>query len=177
MIKLKNKVIVLLSILILTLSLIACNKASEDESQDLIDKHSDSFTQLELNNNENSDTLESNEFANQTEIVNHNEKYKDMYISDIEVDLDTLYATNWEQEWFDIPEDLNYMENVYQWVAYAILEYYDGNVPETFKFDLNTDIVNQETNMIYTVLVSGESVNLSILLDTYNYKIVINEVQ
>lgn len=180
-----------LALLICSIALInltACDTNSE-QLQVESNERLDSFTRLEISNGveDNSgygvdiselEIAESYKDKNdEPEYITHNDAYKDKYVSNINVDVDAVYGTAWIQDWFDIPDDLNYLEIVYQWVAYAITEYYNGDIPEKFKFNADTDIIDQETNMIYTVLVTGETTNLNILLDTYNYKIIVTEVE
>ena len=107
-------------------------------------------------------------------VPNHNEAYADTYESNISVDMGAIDVPLENYIWY-VPEgSMDYNYEIHQWIAYAIYTYYEGNVPDTFKCNLPDDITHTETNMIFTVSVQGEHITLEILLDTYNYHVVVS---
>lgn len=100
--------------------------------------------------------------------------YKDAFESNIEFDASQIDVDLAEYTWFQIPE--NYIEyvNVYQWVGYAINSYYKENVPGTYTCNLPDDFGESITNMIFKVNVHGTDEDITLLLDMFNEKIVVN---
>ena len=91
---------------------------------------------------------------------------KDIYMLDID-----LY------EWFHLTVfNLTASYKISQWVCYAILTYFNGNVPYNYYVNLDEDIHNSqlESSMIFEVQTHGER-PLNICLDMYNYKIRVEE--
>lgn len=106
---------------------------------------------------------------------NHNEEYADTYESNINVDIGSIDVPLENYTWY-VPEgSMEYNYEIHQWIAYTIDTYYKGNVPDIFCCNLPDDIIHTETNMIFTVSVRGEHITLEILLDTYNYHVVVSE--
>jgi hypothetical protein len=107
-------------------------------------------------------------------------EYKDTYQSNIVV--------MWEEIW-----DIDYRDyawfhpayhkgpntsgvGAYQFLVYAILAYYDGDVPCDYYFNFREDVHNRHpySSVIYEVQMHGDR-PLNICLDTYNYKIRVEE--
>jgi len=103
---------------------------------------------------------------------------KDTYQSNIVIipeEISMLHLGN--HEWFHVttiyPEAY---EKISQWACYAILTYYDDDVPFNYHTNLDEDIHNVHPNVstIFEVQTHGER-PLNICLDTYNYKIRVEE--
>lgn len=183
-----RKLTVTLIFIYLVIALTGCASNNKTQSNKEIPKyeHTDSFTPLDKQpeNNEENQSIEVNENysdldeeeSTEDNIENHNEQYNDVFESNIEVDLDKLDIDLSTIDWFETPEDTEFYYNVYQWIAYAIQTYYNENVTETFKCNIPDDITEEITNMIFKVNVKGETTDLSILLDMYNNKIVVEQV-
>jgi len=115
-------------------------------------------------------------FREEERANNPNTAYADKYESNIEVD--TAVISEVEPDiypWLTLPDDIGGYYNVYQWLAYGIDTFYNGNVPENYTITLPDDITETETNMIFTVHVRGEGSELDILLDMYNDKIIVDD--
>lgn len=80
-----------------------------------------------------------------------------------------LYADLSVYPWYTaVDADVYYKEH--RLVAYAIYQYYNGDVPYSFECNLSYDIVNAINNDVYTVEVRSSDVTLHIMLDTFSYK-------
>jgi hypothetical protein len=105
-------------------------------------------------------------------------EYKDTYQSNIVVILDDLFETDHtDYVWFHPTSDaLDADAEIFDFVAYAILTYYDGDVPCDYSFKLEEDCHNMhpETTWIFEIQTHGDK-PLNICLDTYNYKIYVEE--
>lgn len=161
---------------IIMMCITGCSKEIETDTHKIeyeTHEHKDLF--IELTKNEEV-VIEDTYVEVEDTLPNPNDEYKGVYESNINVNIDNLMSMDINQSWFNIPENRMFQESTYQWVAYAIYTYYNGNVPETFKFDVSTDIISSETNMIFTVAVYSENKQLNILLDTHNNEIIVNEI-
>lgn len=105
-------------------------------------------------------------------------EYKDLYKSNIEVDIGEIDLNPDDYAWFTIPEgtDMAYY-GIYQFIIYGINTYYSGNVPGTFTCAMPDDIFNETTNMIFEVHVHGSEQDVDMAIDTYNYNIVITPIE
>lgn len=174
------KLLVILTFLVLSLIGCGSTEINNDNQETVKYEHLDKFQKIEI---VKADKLEEvTPVIDENTIVEREENeeqtaFKDKYESNIQVDMESIMMTDYNQDWLITPENKNFQDNVYQWITYAIYEYYYTNVPETFKVDLNTDIINSDTNMIFTVRVTGETRQLDILLDMYNEKIIVTEVE
>ncbi|MDR0220366.1 MAG: hypothetical protein LBI54_03050 [Lachnospiraceae bacterium] len=106
-------------------------------------------------------------------------KYKDTYQSNIVVILDDLFETDHtDYAWFHptAGAPLGATANIFNFLAYAILTYYDGDVPCDYYFYLEEDCHNMHPNStkIFEVQTHGDR-PLNICLDMYNYKIRVEE--
>ena len=108
-------------------------------------------------------------------------EYKDTYQSNIVIILNELLEINIDDyKWFNYnpkPTEAHY--NTAQFVCYAILTYYDGNVPcdyfVNFDYGENEDAHSpQNGSMQFEVQTHGDK-PLNISLDLYNYKIHVEE--
>ena len=115
-------------------------------------------------------------FKEEERANNPNTAYADKYESNIEVDTATISEVEPDiYPWLTLPDDIGGYYNVYQWLAYGIDTFYNGNVPDNYTITLPDDITETETNMIFTVKVKGEKSELNILLDMYNDKIIVDD--
>ena len=109
-------------------------------------------------------------------------EYRDTYQSNIVIVPQDIHLTNIDgYEWFDYdPKPTNAYYRLAQFVCYAIFTYYDGNVPCDYYVylvdDGHVDIHNSHfaSTMIFEVQTHGKK-PLNICLDTYNYKIRVDE--
>jgi hypothetical protein len=189
-----NKQSLLVLVIAIPLALSSCGLLDEQQEESFeipSFNHTDSFIRLEKQEEivestpvvdpstievaEEYKDLDESDYRDAERLKSESYLYKDTYESNIAIDYSALDDTDIYVDWFNIPDDLGYSDNVYQWVAYAIKTYYNGNVTETFTFDLDQDIVHQDTNMIFDVAVHGETTQLIITLDMFNDKIVVNE--
>lgn len=85
-------------------------------------------------------------------------------------------ADGWEN--LIIPEDMEYNQELYGRVIYALKRYCEENqINEKFSFDANEDIVSLVTNMVFTVKVESENRILYIDLDCRRNKFHIYEIE
>jgi hypothetical protein len=106
-------------------------------------------------------------------------EYKDTYQSNIVVILGELFETDHtDYAWFHPTsgDPLGTTAEIYDFVAYAILTYYDGDVPCDYSFYLEEDCHNMhpDSTWIFEIQTHGDR-PLNICLDTYNYKIYVEE--
>jgi len=80
-------------------------------------------------------------------------------------------------EWLHLLSDysFNYGDTIF-FLVYAILTYYDGNVPYDYYINLDEDIHNRHpsSSVIFEVQTHGER-PLNICIDMYNYRIRVDE--
>jgi hypothetical protein len=171
--------------LLVTTVLTGCGTSSLNGNNSTnVGTHSDSFTRLDISDEKLTaeDFIEVDEnpqTVKQLDADNINHTYEDTYTSNVEVDLEKIDMTDiYGDDWFTVVSNEQFMSETYQWVKYAIYTYYNGNIPDNFSCNLDNeeDIIDKETNMIFTVEVHGENTTLHILMDTYNYKIIVTEV-
>ena len=110
-------------------------------------------------------------------------EYRDTYQSNIVIVPEDIAHIDIDgYEWFDYdPKPTNAFHRTAQFVCYAIFTYYDGKVPCNYyaNFDYGEKMVDihnghKQSSMIYEVQTHGEK-PLNICLDTYNYKIRVEE--
>ena len=169
------KKLTLVIIMIMTLNIVGCANKEIEYTSTKEYTHEDLFEKLNISEIEQE--MNTEHYYEEIEDINPHDEYKESFVSNIDVDIDAIYDTDFEQSWLVLPEDKNFQDNVYQWITYAIYKYYNGNITETFNVNLNTDIIESYTNMIFTVRVTGETHQLDILLDMYNNKIIVTEVE
>ena len=107
----------------------------------------------------------------------HQLEYKDTYQSNIVIVVEEIYDLDiHEYEWFHTQDKYIQWQTVYQFICYAILTYYDGNVPCDYYVSIEEGGHNNhsESTMIFEVQAYSEK-PLNICLDTYNYKIYVEE--
>ena len=104
--------------------------------------------------------------------------YKDTYQSNIVVVMEDIARTDInEHEWFYVYDIYPAgWQEIYQFLCYAILTYYDGDVPYDYYISLENGRHNNhpKTMTIFEVQTYGER-PLNIYLDTFNYKIRVEE--
>lgn len=198
----KKSIIVITATISLSMILTACNGYNKEVNNDT-EEHHDKFSKLENNelteeeikekyeeygdmswyseeNNKDENDTESDTKSNTEDNIpeNWNEQYNNTFESNIDINLDKVNVDLSTYSWYTpvINSDFEYNINTHQWIAYAINEYYNENVTQTFSCEIPNDIIESQTNMIFTVLVHGSENNLEILLDLYNYQIVVSEV-
>ncbi|MCL2051340.1 MAG: hypothetical protein FWG91_06410 [Lachnospiraceae bacterium] len=104
---------------------------------------------------------------------------KDTYQSNVVIIVNELHNIDYEKyDWFNYTSELtpySYGEAV-QFVVYAILTYFDGNVPYEYYVNLDEDIHNRhpDSATILEVQTYGER-PLNICIDMYNYRIRVEE--
>lgn len=92
--------------------------------------------------------------------------YTDIDLSVVAVD-DVVFE---ECSWFTVPADASeYDYTTYQSIISAIDIYYGGNVPDEYTCDITKDIVTRETNMVFSVKVTGKSSTLLVGLNGYEF--------
>jgi hypothetical protein len=104
-------------------------------------------------------------------------KYKDTYQSNIVVIVEEIWSTDYrDYAWFHptagAPRGAT--AEIFDFVAYAILTYYDGDVPCDYSFKLEEDCRNMTNSKIFEIQTHGER-PLNICLDMYNWKICVEE--
>lgn len=109
--------------------------------------------------------------------LNANEHVSDGRYSNIPIDIGEVDVPLTDYPWLDVNrEDYDFYE-VYQWIGYAIKQYYNNDIKGVYSCNIPDDIIDEETNMIFTVRVhSSERPDLDIWLDLYKYKVIVEEV-
>ena len=107
-------------------------------------------------------------------------EYRDTYQSNIVILVDELWSIDIDLfDWYKYEfKPAGAYKPILQFICYAILTYFDGNVPYDFYVNLydEEDIHNNhpESTMIFEVQTHGKR-PLNICLDMYNYKIYVEE--
>lgn len=113
----------------------------------------------------------------------HHLAYKDTYHSNIVVIPEDIWGMDFEMcEWFHPINNHGSWHEIHQFICYAILTYYDSNVPHDYyvtltDYDtLTDDIHNQHlsSTLIFEVQTHGKK-PINICLDMYNFKINVEE--
>jgi hypothetical protein len=107
-------------------------------------------------------------------------EYKDTYQSNIVVMWEEIWDIDYrDYAWFHPAYHIGPSTSgvgAYQFLVYAILTYYDGDVPCDYYVSFREDVHNRHpgSSMIFEVQTHGER-PLNICLDMYNYKIRVEE--
>lgn len=108
----------------------------------------------------------------------HQIEYKDTYQSNIVVIQEEVWAMDFDNyNWYNYsPKPAHVYTGVHEFISYAILTYYDGKIPCNYFVALDDDFHNMhfDSTMIFEVQTHGEK-PLNICLDTYNFKIRVEE--
>ncbi len=130
-----------------------------------------------LNIPEEYKNLDIYEEKEQMKELNANEHVSDGRYSNIPIDIGEVDVPLTDYPWLDVNrEDYDFYE-VYQWIGYAIKQYYNNDIKGVYSCNIPDDIIDEETNMIFTVRVhSSERPDLDIWLDLYKYKVIVEEV-
>lgn len=100
--------------------------------------------------------------------------YIGTYPSNVPIDNDILYTTDLYPEWYTM-DDVDEAFNVHQLIIYGINYFYGGSIPCHFHSNIDTDVHDQKSNMIFEITVHGDDRDLNIKLDCITPTIYIEE--
>lgn len=100
--------------------------------------------------------------------------YIGTYPSNVPIDNDTLEFTDLYPYWYTM-DDVDEAFNVHQLIIYGINYFYGGSVPCHFHSNIDTDVHDQKSNMIFEVTVHGDDRDLNVKLDCITPTIYIEE--
>ena len=100
--------------------------------------------------------------------------YIGTYPSNVPIDNDILYTTDLYPDWYTM-DDVDEAFNVHQLIIYGINYFYGGSVPCHFHSNIDTDVHDQKSNMIFEITVHGDDRDLNVKLDCITPTIYIEE--
>ena len=100
--------------------------------------------------------------------------YIGTYPSNVPIDNDILYTTDLYPDWYTM-DDVDKAFNVHQLIIYGINYFYGGSIPCHFHSNIDTDVHDQKSNMIFEITVHGDDRDLNIKLDCITPTIYIEE--
>lgn len=100
--------------------------------------------------------------------------YIGTYPSNVPIDNDILYTTDLYPDWYTM-DDVDEAFNVHQLIIYGINYFYGGSIPCHFHSNIDTDVHDQKSNMIFEITVHGDDRDLNLKLDCITPTIYIEE--
>lgn len=100
--------------------------------------------------------------------------YIGTYPSNVPIDNDVLYTTDLYPDWYTM-DDVDEAFNVHQLIIYGINYFYGGSIPCHFHSNIDTDVHDQKSNMIFEITVHGDDRDLNMKLDCITPTIYIEE--
>ena len=167
----KGNVIKISTFVILITLLTACNSDKEEKVQEnnIITNQQDLFNQLEITSIDYTDYSDNDSSSQKYEYTESEKEYSKNIRTDITINEEELESIDPSTySWYTMIDTYISSYEGHQLIVYALLKYYDNQVPYNFSCDTVNDIVEMPSGQLFKMQVHSDNPDEPILYFTFN---------